>query len=283
MKRFRIFRFDLDTRVHSLTTGEQEHWDECAKECHRESREQTRRALVWEFGEEFAEEKEKNFIALGPKPVSIFAFHNRFLHQIRTSFVVGGYYPALTAACALGERMLNHLILLLRDDFKATPEYKRVCNKQSFRKWDVAINTLADWEVLLPAVVTEFRKLRDRRNDAIHFRPEVDINDRPLALGAINSLGSIVGNQFSAFGAQPWFITTVPGEIYIKKDWEDKPFVRRVYLPNCAPVGPKHTVESVMPWIVRDDYEYDQKEITDEEFSWLRLREMQAPNATKDV
>lgn len=182
---------------------------------------------------------------------------------------MGSYYPALTAACALGERILNHLILLLRDDHKATPEYKRVYAKHSFDKWDVAIDTLAGWMVLLPNVVLEFKKLRDRRNDAIHFRPEVDTNDRDLALQAIRSLESILGAQFNAFGSEPWFITDVPGEIYIKKDWETKPFIRRIYLPNCVAVGPDHRVVSVMPWKIADR-EYEPTEITDDEFSMLR-------------
>ena len=185
---------------------------------------------------------------------------------------MGGYYPALTGACALGERVLNHLILLLRDDFKLTAEYKRVYNKDSFDKWDVAIETLIAWDVLLPDVAVEFRKLRDRRNDAIHFHLEVDTNDRELALAAIKSLEPILSNQFCAFGPQPWFITDIPGEIYIKKDCEQKPFVRKAYLPNCVAVGPKHTIESVMPWVVKDDYPYAAKDITDEEFSTYRRK-----------
>jgi 2-isopropylmalate synthase len=41
-------------------------------------------------------------------------------------------------------------------------------------------------------------------------------------------------------------------------------------LPNCASVGPKHKVESVMPWAIRDDATYEDREITDEEFCSLR-------------
>src|SRR5207244_243496 len=109
----------------------------------------------------------------------------------------------------------------------------------------------------------------DRRNDAIHFRPEVDKNDRDLALASIRNLGAIVGSQFGALGSQPWFVTGVPGEIYIKKDWESRPFVRKVYLPNCRAVGPRHKVESVIPWIIKDK-EYEDCEISDEEFCVLR-------------
>ena len=271
MKRFRIFGFDFDARVHTLTREIQDHWEEQAKELHKQNREQTERGLIWEFGEVAADQKRQNFIDLGPKPLSILAFHNKFFEQVRVSFVMGAYYPALTASCALGERILNYLILLLRDDFKSTPHYKRVYKKDSFDNWDTAIDTLAAWDVLLPAVVLEFRKLRDRRNDAIHFRPEVDENERALALAAISSLGSIIGNQFCAFGPQPWFITDIPGEIYIKKDWESRPFIRKVYLPNCVAVGPQHKIESVMPWRVKDDFAYEERDITDKEFCSLRL------------
>jgi hypothetical protein len=271
MKRFRIFGFDFDTRVHTLTTEIQDHWEERVKQLHTENREQTERALIRQFGEASANQKRQNFIDLGPKPLSILAFHNKLFEQIRVSFVMGAYYPALTASCALGERILNYLILILRDEFKSTAQYKRVYKKDSFDNWDTAIDTLAAWDVILLAVVLEFRKLRDRRNDAIHFRPEVDENDRALALAAISSLGSIIGNQFCAFGPQPWFITDIPGEIYIKKDWESRPFIRKVYLPNCVAVGPQHKIESVMPWRVKDDVAYEERDITDQEFCFLRL------------
>jgi hypothetical protein len=259
----------FDTRVRTLTDEIQEHWEERVKEQHRRNREQTVQELVLQFGEYAAEQKRQNFIDLGSKPFSILAFHNRFLEQVRVSFIMGAYYPSLTGACALGERILNQLILALRDDFKATAGYKRVYNKESFDNWDLAIDTLEAWDVLLPEVAREFRALCDRRNDAIHFRPDVDRNDRDLALAAIRRLSLILGTQFGALGSQPWFLTGVPGEIFIKKDWESRPFIRKVYLPNCKAVGPQHKVESVIPWVIRDE-EYEEGEISDEEFCLLR-------------
>ncbi len=270
MKRFRIISFDYDARVHSLDEIP-DHWEEQVKEQHRKNQEKTTRELILQFGEYAAENKRQNFIDLGPKPFSIVAFHNRFLEQLRVSFIMGAYFPALTGACTLGERILNHLILSLRDDFKGTPEYKKVCSKDSFDNWDLAIDTLEAWGVLLPGAVSEFRALRDRRNEAIHFRPDVDRNDRDLARVSIRSLSSIVRNQFGALGRQPWFITGVPGEIYIKKDWESRPFIRKVYLPNCKAVGPRHEVESIEthPWTIKDG-EYEDREVSDDEFCALR-------------
>jgi hypothetical protein len=187
---------------------------------------------------------------------------------------MGAYYPALTAACALGERILNYLILLLRDDYRHTPEYKTVSRKDSFDNWDIAINTLESWNVLLPDVTKEFHRLKDLRHKAIHFRPEVDLNDRALALEAIRCLREIISNQFSAFGSQPWFITNIPGEIYIKKSWESNPFIQKVYLPNCLAVGPMHQIEALFPQVVvKDITQYEEREVTDEEFSALRNKQ----------
>lgn len=274
MKRYRVLSFDFDTRVHMLTQEISNEWDDQVKKLHRQNRKAIEKELVSFYGQEFQEAKRQNFIDLGDKPLSILAFHNRFFEQIRTAFVIGAYYPALTATCALGERILNHLILILRDDFRNTPEYKMVSRKDSFDNWDIPIDTLESWSILLPDVTKQFRRLRDLRNKAIHFRPEVDSNDRALALEAIQCLREIIRNQFSAFGSQPWFITNIPDESYIKQDWESMPFIQKVYLANCISVGPKHRIESLIPKIVvNDNFQYEESEITDEEFSEIRKKQ----------
>lgn len=270
MKRYRILSMDFDSTVYSLTLEIREEWEERIKKQHRENKKSIEKSLIDSYGSIAREGKHKNFIDFGAIPFSILAFHNRFFRQLRTAFVMGAYYPALTAACSLGERILNYLILILREDYKHTPEYKIVFRKDSFDNWDVAINALESWGVLLPDVVKNFRLLRDMRHKAIHFRPEVDRNDRELALEAIHCLRDIISNQFSAFGPQPWFITSIPGEIYIKKSWEENPFIKKIYLPNCQLVGPKHKVKALFPQVVVNDFEYEPREIADEEFSELR-------------
>jgi len=274
MKRYRILSFDFDSRAHSLAPA-QEQWDEQVKKLHDENRKKAIEVFVRQFGDWEIDTKIKNFIDLKFKPFSILAFHNNFLKQVRNSFVIGSYYPALTSACSLGERILNHLVLAFRDYYKGTNEYKQVYRKDSFDNWGLAIDTLEAWEILLPNVVDNFRKLNEKRNNAIHFNPETDHNDRELALESVHLLQDIIGAQFSAFGTQPWLFI-VPGECYIKKDWEEEPFVRILYLPNCALVGTKHTIESLFPRIVvNDNFEYDEREITDDEFIQLRSNRKQ--------
>lgn len=241
--------------------------------------------MVSEFGAMNAQEKVQNFLDLGNAPYSVIAFHNAFLPQIRNAFVVGAYYPALTGACALGERILNHLVLRLRDYYKATPEYRKVRGKKSFDKWDIAIDALEAWNVLHPEVAIAFRKLKEIRNQkAIHFNPEIDRDERTPALEAIRTLTEIIGKQFSAFfGPLPWFIQGTPGECFIKKECEDIPFIKEIYLASCFYVGPYFTITSALTpqgvqLTIHDEYPYETKEITDDEFVRLRLEAREHQN-----
>ena len=263
MKRYRIVCFDLDGTWGALQVARETGPQGVLLE------QNILRALQAQFGIIDFDQKLQNYQDLGRKPFSIVAFHNRFLDQCRTAFVVGAYYPALVGACALGERILNHLLLLLREDFGSTPAYTTVAKQKSFNNWTLAIDTLHQWEVLLDDAVISFGALEQARHRAIHFNPATDTNDRELALTALNLLEEIVSNQFSAFGTQPWFIGNTPGASYIKKTWESKPFVRRVYLPNCLLVGPRHQIRSYFPAQVADE-QYSHEEITDLDFVELR-------------
>jgi hypothetical protein len=269
MKRYRIFVYDFDSRAHFLEPI-QEHWEDKIKEQHLQNQNSTIAGLAEQYGERNIEIKVENFKDLNYKPLSVSAFHNKFLDQIRDSYVMGSYYPALTAACSLGERILNHLILLLRDYHKNSPEYKKIYRKKSFDYWHDPIKALESWGELLPEAANKFMALSEKRNFAIHFNPEVDHNDKQLALEAIHIIQDIVNIQFSAFGSQPWYFC-VPGEMYIKKSWENKPFVKHVIIPNTLQVGPCHRIEEMLPKIlVNDNFKYEDKEITDEEFMKLR-------------
>ena len=261
---------EFDTRARVLSWKIKDWWEPKVKELWHKNKTQIKESLLAQFGPIGGYEKIHNFIDLGAEPFSIVAFHNKFFRQVRRAFVIGAYYPALTATCALGERVLNHLVLSLRDSYRATPEYKHIHNKKSFDKWDLAIDTLESWGVLLPDTASKYRQLKDIRNNSLHFRPDVDRNDRTLALESIRTFSEIVSNQFACIGPLPWFIPEIRGASFIKKSWESNPFIEKVYLPNCHLVGPLHTVEikNGKP-IVRDEYDYGDKEVTDEQFADL--------------
>jgi len=274
MKRYKVVTFDFDSRPSLFRMETKDSWEEKVKELHKKNKEKLFQDLINQFGSYGKEKKSENFVDLGDKPVSILAYHNRFLDQIRQAFVIGAYYPALVASCTLGERILNHLIIALKEDYRTSPAYKKVYAKNSIDDWLKAISALESWKVLLPNVAKSFVALKKIRDKVVHFDTNVDTNDRLLALEAIIKLQSIIGEQFSAFGPQPWFITGVPGEIYIKKDYESNPFIKRVYLPNCYLVGPYHATRTDVQghFIIKDDYHYEEKEIPDDEFVALRKK-----------
>ena len=267
MKRYRVLSYDFDTRANILSKEIGENWQPHIKEMWQRNKYQITQGLMAEYGSINSEGKIKNFCDMGAMPISLIAFHNNFFRQARSAFVIGAYYPALTALCSLGERVLNHLMLLFRNDFKNTEEYKAVHRKDSFDNWDLAINTLEKWGVLLPAASTSFRLLRDLRNKALHFNPDTDTNDRELALEANNLFIKIINEQFSGFGVLPWYIEGTLGATFVKKNYESYPFVEKIVLPNCGNVGFMHLLEAGSSgWVVVDNYEYDNREVTDEEF-----------------
>lgn len=242
-KRFRVLTFDFDARANLLAIEIKPDWEPHVQEVNRQSQKQVIEGILAEYGPLGGERKIADFRSFGIVPWSVVAFHNIFFRQIQASFVSGAYYPALTGACALGERILNHLVLKLRDFFKSTPEYKRVWNKDSFDNWDTAIDTLAVWGVFRDEVVATYRDLRDARHQAIHFRPEVDSNTRELSLKACKLLSAVIDRQFGATGRLPWFIPNKNGIPFIARDAENQPFIRVVYLPNCVRVGPLHRLD----------------------------------------
>ena len=267
MKRYRVLAYDFDTRAVMLNTEIKDDWEENNRQLWLQNKKSIRDGLVFEFGAKDHERKIDDFSALGANPMSLISFHNVFMRQCRNAFVHGNYYPALVSACTLGERMLNRLILHLRSYYKSTPEYKKVYRKESFDNWDVAIETLVSWSVLLPEAADLFKKLAGIRNQSIHFNPETDDLAKETALEAIQTLQQIIEKQFSSFGVQPWYIPGTKGAMYVAKEHEETPFVKEVVLPNCAFVGPQHTLEhGHRGWVVHDDHPYPEKEITDEEF-----------------
>lgn len=272
MKRYRITTFSFDSRASTLQMEINPLLDPGVKNQMEVIKNQIRNGFQDEFGIVDFKQKEQNIIEIGTMFPSVVFFHNKFLEQIRRSFIIGSYYPAFTGVTTLTERILNHLIFELMDDFKLTPEYKKTYTKESFTDWDEMEKILTSWGILLPETKTLLRKLKKLRHQyAAHFNPETDVRDRELAIEAIKLFQEFIKIQFGSFGLQPWFIEKTKGEFFIKKEYETKPFIKKIYLPNCTLVGPKHEIVNSNGKFVIQDCEYEDVEISDSEF--IKLRE----------
>ena len=274
-RRHLSYTLDFDTRAH-LFQEPGETWEEQPKCLHYENRERAKAGLAHEFGNDHLDEKIENFVAIGSKPLSVLSYHNEFFDQVRRAFVIGAYYPALVGACALGEGILNHLILDLRESYKHTPEYKGVSRKKSFDNWQVPIDTLEAWVVLLPKATKEFRELMLLRHRSVHFNFSTYATLREDALAAIIHVREIIDQQFTAFGLRPWFIEGTRGFIFIKRSWEDNPFIKAYYLPTCPFVGPYFAISFSGGPLYRDHKDYGDGIWTDEEFA--EVFEARLPN-----
>ena len=241
-RRYLMWVPDFDTRASILNMEIQSDWKDEIKNQWINNKKQISEGLLYEFGSQNADLKIENFRAIDSKPFSILAYHNSFFSQIRNSFVIGSYYAALASACALGERILNHLIIDLRDEFQNRSEYKSVARKKSFSNWELVVETLEAWNVLLPDVAAEFRELSVLRNQSIHFNIKTYSTVREDSLRAILHLRKIIERQFGFFGKQPWIIEGTKGQQFLKKSYENAPFIRKYMMPICPFVGPRFSI-----------------------------------------
>lgn len=225
-----------------------------------------------QFGERELDRKLNDFIAIGSAPFSVIAFHNALLQQCRDAFVLGAYYPSLVGVCALGERILNELVVQLRDANRASEHYGKLRGKQSFDDWNKASKILEDWDVFDAAVSRDFRELAKLRNASVHYNPMLDPSAREPALTALRLMTRIIDQQFGTLPSGRWFIPDGGGVSFIRADAEDHPFVKTFYLPHAMLVGPNHDLEfedSTGRWLAVDPHEYPAELISDEEFLLL--------------
>jgi hypothetical protein len=293
MKRYRISSFDFDSRANILNFEINPNWDSNIKEQHIKNKQSVANQILQEYGIINGKNKINRLIELGSKPFSIIAYHNSLLEQIRRAYIQGAFYPGLTSSCTLGERILNHLILDLRDKYVSfkTEIGKHPCNdckkfqdlkikgliKVEFdiyscnncSNWNLMIKELVKWDVFNTEVENLFKKLTKKRHKSIHFNEKTISNLKDESLEAIKLLQEIIQKLFPAFGSE--YFIPAKGEAFLKKELESKPFFKKYYIPNSKLVTPYHRVKSVMPNFVIEDIILENKEISDEEF--IKLRE----------
>lgn len=283
MKRYRVIATEFETRILTLQPPAAQ-LPEAERAMQQQSYGRTLAMLKAEYGEFGFEAKLANLRLLNPKPMSVVEFHNHCLNQCRQAFVCGQYYPALASAYLLAERMLAHLIdgLQLLDGVKAGEPALGTAQEsaglrhtrevmqawEQGRDWHVALEILLAWQAITPAAAELWRNLYTSSRERLHVDEEELLYKRELAFTAINQVEAIIREQFAGTGSLPWLLA-VNDEVYIRKEFEQHPFIQLVYLPSSVHLGYQHQVRRIFPWEFHDN-EYPEQDVSDEEF--IRLR-----------
>ncbi len=212
-------------------------------------------------------DKFDRWYSLNPPDLCVPVEYHELMREVEASYIRGDFYPALTSACCLGERILNHLTIGLREYHRDSPRYKEISRKVSIQDWERAISILRDWDVVNDQQAIDFTDLLSLRNPAVHFG---DIRERSAkAHKALNLIYSVTK---SLFGHRIPIFFWAPGEIYVCYAKENDPFTKEFIIPHCVRVGYNHEVRSVEAGSIEihDPGSYPEGHITDEEFSKRR-------------
>lgn len=268
-RRYLPIAIRFDTRSHILQTKIEEDWDNEVRRQWTENQRLMREAILHEYGVESGDRKIVDFKALGPAPWSVAAPHNDLLIEARRAFVFGVYYSSLLGIVGLGERILNDLILTLRDAHADNPATKRVAKKDSIDKWDEAIRALTAWQVLDQDNAKKYRSLAKLRNDAVHYRRDIEARARSATLEAMELLTHIINHIFAPIGGPPRFIAGTAGNSFLTIASESHPLVQKYFIPSSVLVSPDFEFRnSILEVWDEQDYGaiHSVDDLTDEEF-----------------
>ncbi|MGH3569041.1 MAG: hypothetical protein ACRDRH_24065 [Pseudonocardia sp.] len=272
-RRYLPISLSFDTRAYILGTDIEERWDEQVKAQWRQNKQSMSEHLIHQYGADGFDRKITDFVDLDKAPWTVIAPHVPILNDIRRSFIAGAHYSALLGAAGLGERILNDLVLQLRDAFAGHPATKRIAKKKSFDNWPVMAETLKDWGILDAGVTSACIKFAELRNSVVHFRPDKNIHVRSAALQAMGHLSQLIEHVFAPMGRPPRFIAGTTGHSFLSLDAESHPLIQLYFIPNSVLVSPDFEFRDSLTSIY-DEQDYpsinDVQTLTDAEFAQRR-------------
>lgn len=133
----------------------------------------------------------------------IIAFDSEFsglLHDVRNAYISGYYYCAMTGATTFGERILNRLIIDLKEKYPlqkypSIPEV--VYTSKSNTNWKQMYDALFIWGVIDSDLCEKFKELFEKRCRTIHYNVKLlDITEKEVA-ETINLISNIIYDLFA--------------------------------------------------------------------------------------
>lgn len=222
--------------------------------------------IIPSYGAEGLDAKFERYLSLEPPPFTVVTDVHDMLTQVHSAYIGGYYYPALTGACCVGERIFNLILLRVRDYYKSTEHYKDVHSKESFDDWHRAVSVLADWGALTPDLAAKYERLREIRRHSIHFSRLADLS--AMTSEAISTITTIAKKLFGA----PEDTYFLMGHMFVKGARENEPLIQEFHIPACVRVGYRYQIKTDETGnvVLLDATAYEDRDVTDDE--WMALR-----------
>jgi hypothetical protein len=219
----RLTRFSFDLRKNSIES--------------ENDKQPLKNHLILQHGEESIDDKYLRWEEVNRASMWVIDEFNQFLDEISQAYVQGYYYLSITGACCLTERILNRLVLKLKKHYKTSPKYKLFHNReQQIQNWNLLIETLADWSVLNDEQIQICKELHRYRNESVHYIP--NYNFQEVAPTVIKLATRFIDSLFSVLERNDIYnIFTIPGEIWVKEEKMNDPFVQEFVLSCCSMGG----------------------------------------------
>jgi len=181
------------------------------------------------------EEKLERWLRIDYPPLGLIDEYPQKITQIINTYSAGYFYPAVTSACCLAERILNRLILKTRGHLKNDPNYKRIYRKESFDDWGKMIDIIKDWGLVPEKAIVTMKELMPIRHQSIHYNET--FNFEAIAPEVINKLISDITEIFGVINRKDiYLVFDIPGEIWVRQAVQVQGTREKPHAP-CSPLS----------------------------------------------
>ncbi len=194
------------------------------------------------FGEHNFPDKLERWLKIEYPPLGLIDEYPEKVQQVINTYSSGYFYPAITSACCLAERILNRLILKTRHHFKSHSRFKQIYMKQSFDNWDQMLDIISDWQLISKTAIDAMQDLKPIRHQSIHYNESY--NFESAAPVTINKLILAITEIFGVINRTDiYLVFDIPGEVWVRSDAETLPFVREFIIPHCYHAHAVHDID----------------------------------------
>lgn len=194
------------------------------------------------LGNDNFQEKFERWRSIDYPPLGLIDEYPEKITQIIHTYSAGYFYPAVTSACCLTERILNRLILKTRGHFKDHVHYKKICRKESFDDWAKMVTVISDWQIIPEKAINLIKELMPIRHQSIHYNESY--NFEAIASNVINKLIAAITEIFGVINRKDiYLVFDVPGEIWVRFEAQQNPFVKEFVLLNCYHAHAVHDID----------------------------------------